>query len=527
MSHEAFQQAIFQEPDDDALRLIYADWLDENGESLWAELIRTQCELATSTPSSNRFVDLQERVIELRHRLANHPTIPKPETPRDTLWESSFIDLGLRRGFLTSMYLMNDSWVAVPIDRAQRLCDRLESFVDQFPLDSFRILDFGVEPSTMIMDRSFMSSVRELRFSRTWWRAHPLPPGTNPNIQVESVCRHSRFSRLQTLELDAPIDDQGLTMLANASNLQKLESLKINPASATQQGWEEFAYSPLAAQLTALEIPSAYLTPEAVQGLTSDVWPRLHTLKLTRTGLSTSAIETLAQSDAFPNLTSLWIEHDPLEPASIQALEKNRTWNLRELRLEGCELRSRSIQLLASSPFVQHLHTLSLRNNRIGIQGMTALIKSRQLKKLRRLDLSFNPLEGRQFRSLTRGNLLMQLSTLQLRQFNYASPVGSMSQGKLLMDSWELPSIRHLDLSGLRLGASGAKAMAKKTWASSIRILELCQAMIHDSGARALLEVLDPAELAWITLAEDKIAETTQAELRERFGSERVSFEVT
>ncbi len=61
MSHESFQKAIFKEPDDDAIRLIYADWLDENGEPLWAELIRVQCEIATLTPASDQFVGLKER----------------------------------------------------------------------------------------------------------------------------------------------------------------------------------------------------------------------------------------------------------------------------------------------------------------------------------------------------------------------------------------------------------------------------------------------------------------------------------
>lgn len=37
--------AILSDPDDDAPRLIYADWLQENGEEEYAEFIRIQCEL--------------------------------------------------------------------------------------------------------------------------------------------------------------------------------------------------------------------------------------------------------------------------------------------------------------------------------------------------------------------------------------------------------------------------------------------------------------------------------------------------
>jgi uncharacterized protein (TIGR02996 family) len=40
-------QAILQEPDDDALRLIYADWVQDHGDPDRAEFIRLQCERLT------------------------------------------------------------------------------------------------------------------------------------------------------------------------------------------------------------------------------------------------------------------------------------------------------------------------------------------------------------------------------------------------------------------------------------------------------------------------------------------------
>src|SRR5262245_34901242 len=43
---EALLRAIRESPDEDAPRLVYADWLDEHGEAARAELIRVQCELA-------------------------------------------------------------------------------------------------------------------------------------------------------------------------------------------------------------------------------------------------------------------------------------------------------------------------------------------------------------------------------------------------------------------------------------------------------------------------------------------------
>ncbi|MBY0230983.1 MAG: TIGR02996 domain-containing protein, partial [Gemmataceae bacterium] len=43
MTHDAFLEAILADPHDDAHRLVYADWLEENGDEARARFIRLQC----------------------------------------------------------------------------------------------------------------------------------------------------------------------------------------------------------------------------------------------------------------------------------------------------------------------------------------------------------------------------------------------------------------------------------------------------------------------------------------------------
>src|SRR5690242_1892736 len=71
-TEEAFIQAIVADPEDDAPRLIYADWLDEQGESERAEFIRVQIALARMDEDDGRRPDLEVREQELlaRHREA-------------------------------------------------------------------------------------------------------------------------------------------------------------------------------------------------------------------------------------------------------------------------------------------------------------------------------------------------------------------------------------------------------------------------------------------------------------------------
>jgi uncharacterized protein (TIGR02996 family) len=70
MTHEeAFLQAIIEAPDDDAPRLVYADWLEEHGQPERAAFIRVQCELARMPEGNPSRAELTERERAL---LAEH-----------------------------------------------------------------------------------------------------------------------------------------------------------------------------------------------------------------------------------------------------------------------------------------------------------------------------------------------------------------------------------------------------------------------------------------------------------------------
>src|SRR5262245_8220254 len=60
-----FLQAIITNPDDDAPRLIYADWLEEQGDEDRAEFIRVQCELEQLPPETERRTELTRRQSDL------------------------------------------------------------------------------------------------------------------------------------------------------------------------------------------------------------------------------------------------------------------------------------------------------------------------------------------------------------------------------------------------------------------------------------------------------------------------------
>jgi uncharacterized protein (TIGR02996 family) len=61
---EAFLRAIGAAPEDDAPRLVYADWLDDRGDAARAEFIRVQCELARPGGDRGRRTHMRERERE-------------------------------------------------------------------------------------------------------------------------------------------------------------------------------------------------------------------------------------------------------------------------------------------------------------------------------------------------------------------------------------------------------------------------------------------------------------------------------
>src|SRR5262245_10972802 len=62
---EALLQAILADPEDDAIRLVYADYLEERGEPERAEFIRVQCDLARLDYKDPRRTKLSQREAAL------------------------------------------------------------------------------------------------------------------------------------------------------------------------------------------------------------------------------------------------------------------------------------------------------------------------------------------------------------------------------------------------------------------------------------------------------------------------------
>src|SRR5689334_15276110 len=93
--HASFLAAIREAPEDDTPRLVYADWLDDQGDAARAEFIRIQCERARLHEGEARDFELRWREEQL---LADHGEEWSREVPAWARKECTF-----RRGFVDSV----------------------------------------------------------------------------------------------------------------------------------------------------------------------------------------------------------------------------------------------------------------------------------------------------------------------------------------------------------------------------------------------------------------------------------------
>jgi uncharacterized protein (TIGR02996 family) len=192
---DAFLRAVIADPEDDAPRLIYADWLDEHGQSARAELIRLQCARARWPDDDSYPAQLMEREAHLLLAYA-----------RD--WGAPVSGLTLSyhfgRGFIEHV-----------------MCDML-TFLEHYD-ELFRV-----------------APVRHLAL-RNAGRAH-LRLGKCPHL-----------SRLLTLDLSYNrLRDEGPAYLATSPYLKGLIALDLTRARVGDEGARALARSPYLRSLESL-----------------------------------------------------------------------------------------------------------------------------------------------------------------------------------------------------------------------------------------------------------------------------------
>jgi uncharacterized protein (TIGR02996 family) len=398
---KAFLDDIAANIDDDTPRLVYADWLEENGNLERAEFIRVQIERARLPAWDAAQVRLRIREKQL---LDAHGEQWLKETPTvsGAKWE------GFRRGIVAEVSF--DSYesmrtnahkcrVVAPVEAVTvrwprnrepqtggpPIAELRELSVTGRPADLEEIARLAGSPQLATLRKLTLHGLWSEGFARLVRSPHlaglkvlRLPGNSLGNDGITALVRAPGLKTLEEIDLsgrgvaeryndDPIVRSPGVEALAAWPGLASVRVLNLSGNEFGRAGLRGLLRSPHAAALKELSVRGGRLDGQAMAELDTDVRNlQLDVLDVGANILKDVGAEYVALA---PSLTSLKV-----------------------LRLDRCEITLTGARLLAKkAAFLTDLRVLNVEHNHFGLAGLTALL-DRKPKALHTLLMRDNDL---------------------------------------------------------------------------------------------------------------------------------------
>jgi uncharacterized protein (TIGR02996 family) len=339
---QGFIRAIVENPDDDAHRLIFADWLEEHGGAAGAaraEFIRIQCERARPGGDQLRRNHTWAREQELL--LAHEADWVAPLRPWVREWQFG-------RGFVER--------VRIP---AEYVLGQGRQVFEQTP-------------------------VRHARFNEA-------------TRHIAELVKMPELSRLGSLDLGYnSLTEETIRPLAKTLYLAQLNSLNLaNNAHLRNAGAVTLARASLPG-LWELYLYGTGLGPAGLAALLrARDWPGFTVLDLHSNPLLAAGATTLARSPRVAALVRLDLSSTQGNDRGARALADSPfLGHLKQLGLNYYRMTDAGAEALAAARSLHGLEELDLSGNDIGDAGAIVLAESKAFTRLRRLNLGANPIAG-------------------------------------------------------------------------------------------------------------------------------------
>lgn len=365
---EAFLQRIRAYPDDDAQRLIFADWLDEQGDPR-GRFIRVQLALAELTTAAPAWKALavQERDLLAAHRAE---------------WEAPFRGLAtglvFRRGFVEELNV-----------NARVFLRAAPDLFAAAPVRHVHLLDVG-EALPAVMQCPYLGRLAHLTVHAAY-SGEPL---------ARAVARSEHLAGLKRLTLTKNrLADDAVEHLARSPHLASLEHLDLGENEIGETGARAVAASAHFGNLQRLELRDNQLGPtgaEAVAGSTR--LTSLHYLGLSQNEVGLPRLLSLSRAHALLGVPSLNLSANGLTASGLRTiLARPQGTELEPVRLteldlsHNRELGDDGARVLAANPHLAHLTALRVADCGIADDGGRALANSQHLNGVVSLNLESNP----------------------------------------------------------------------------------------------------------------------------------------
>jgi uncharacterized protein (TIGR02996 family) len=408
-------------PDNDAPRLVMADWYEEQGDRR-GEFIRTQCEMEHLRWDDAQYIQLETTADDLiaKHRAKWVKQLPKlpgvtwgnyQSAMSQQLWDDG--RMYFRRGFGELLAIKD-----------------LKSF--QNNLDALR--DYGIAsfPDFVNAHPKCFELLGELDFVRgvAFYQT---------DMDFGVIDRLKSRDKLQSLVLvECSLGAEGLRQLTRLS-LPGLRSLDLH-FNSLGDSLDLLAAWPATEQLNWLNI-----------GLNDLGGSR-------RNGNATDHIGDFASQTSLANLSALDLWGNELQAEHIAVFAKFATMNrLTQLSLSRNSIQDDGVSALLQAKF-RSLRMLNLSNNKITDQAVQAIAASPEMASLKRLNLSGNSgITDKSMFAIADSQHLAGLTHLNLPRTDFGE-----AGVKALIDSDSLSSVRYLNIGDNELKPATLKALQKR-----------------------------------------------------------------
>lgn len=334
MGHnEAFLESIRETPDDDAPRLIYADWLDEHGHVDEADFIRTQCTLHTTDSFDPQRIRLKTREDELFRKPAIRAYCKEWKQKIGTcLSRRAGFTVEMKRGFPA------DLWVHGSVIK-----NRLRSVMETAPVDGLFLQSdpeveslFREECATKIhrlcvqflsendagalWTSKYATGLKELYFGYDWL--------ANDDYIYELI-QSAFLHNLHTLHLpNQRVSAEGFSALFR-SDRHCWQDISVSENRHIYYNWAESInlHPHSASSLKRLDVSRCGLSDRSILAIGEHGLPQLQECYLSDNFITTSGALALLSPVHFPQLRrlSLWRNNIPARDIeNIQRIVQGR-----------------------------------------------------------------------------------------------------------------------------------------------------------------------------------------------------------
>ena len=319
-----FLHAIAAQPEEDAPRLIFADWLEEQGDTARAEFIRVQCQLGRMEGCEPGYYALKQREAKLYR--AHGDTWSRDIKPwvRYSRFE---------RGGIADVTVT-----------PKKLEQHGKELFTLAPVQRVKLMMLKSKDIPVLVGLSCLRHVRSLS----------LGGNELTSAELAQLLDSPYLTQVQSLELEPNYRTESDLTFLTPGRLPQVRELRLT-GRLSIGAWEQLCTSSWLGQVERLYL-RGWLHNDRMQAFTDPTIPATERVLLALRPDDTDGLGSLIRSSGLGSLSTLSVDFSNLQDPTAEELAGcGGLGSLTRLELHSLKLSSRGLQALAGASFVPRL----------------------------------------------------------------------------------------------------------------------------------------------------------------------------